>query len=398
MSFALKKAIKRQLLDTDWAGKVEEEAIGTLANVLEQRYGGVVESLSQLLRYCTTGTQHTAPPCMGGASSRAERRPGCLSPPAATPAAARARPARTLPGLQSYRPMARSRPPRCSRLRRPRAARSRWKSWSSRTPLTRPAWPTTLFSDGWAWTPKPSRCTQAQRCGGVAEVRQRAEVRRCGPQVRALPHRHVLAVLACSTRAAATAKRPWRARVEAQLSACQEPGTLPVRGLTRSCCTARCLPCPNLPRPSTSSTCSASCSSSSACSAAACSRATAWCCPAPAGRAQCRCGPRHTPHATHVLLRPRVPPPSLHARTRRPPLNPPGTHARSPSPSPSFFPSPPPHLPPLALPLAIPPLAHGAAVAQGRVRRDALRAGLHQPRRGRALPPRGRHGRAAAVA
>lgn len=55
MSFALKKAIKKELLNTDWAGKVEEPAVAAFADVIEQHYGGQLSGLHDVLKRCTTG-------------------------------------------------------------------------------------------------------------------------------------------------------------------------------------------------------------------------------------------------------------------------------------------------------------------------------------------------------
>ncbi|KAG2446253.1 hypothetical protein HXX76_000845 [Chlamydomonas incerta] len=54
MSFALKKALKKELLNTDWAGKVEEPAVAALADVIEQYYAGQLSGLHDILKRCTT--------------------------------------------------------------------------------------------------------------------------------------------------------------------------------------------------------------------------------------------------------------------------------------------------------------------------------------------------------
>ncbi|KAG2497843.1 hypothetical protein HYH03_004110 [Edaphochlamys debaryana] len=54
MSFALKKQIKKELLASDWAGKVEEAAVATLATIIEERHGGQLDALHDILRNCTT--------------------------------------------------------------------------------------------------------------------------------------------------------------------------------------------------------------------------------------------------------------------------------------------------------------------------------------------------------
>ncbi|KAG2440412.1 hypothetical protein HYH02_010300 [Chlamydomonas schloesseri] len=54
MSFALKKAIKKELLNTDWAGKVEEPAVAAFADVIEQYYAGQLSGLHDILKRCTT--------------------------------------------------------------------------------------------------------------------------------------------------------------------------------------------------------------------------------------------------------------------------------------------------------------------------------------------------------
>ncbi|GLI68639.1 hypothetical protein VaNZ11_013000, partial [Volvox africanus] len=54
MSFALKKQIKKELLDSDWAGKVEEPAVTALANILQDQYGGQLHALFDILRSCNS--------------------------------------------------------------------------------------------------------------------------------------------------------------------------------------------------------------------------------------------------------------------------------------------------------------------------------------------------------
>ncbi|GLC72461.1 hypothetical protein PLESTF_001250200 [Pleodorina starrii] len=54
MSFALKKQIKKELLDSDWAGKVEEAAVTALATILAEQHGGQLHALQDILRACTS--------------------------------------------------------------------------------------------------------------------------------------------------------------------------------------------------------------------------------------------------------------------------------------------------------------------------------------------------------
>ncbi|PNH03039.1 DNA polymerase epsilon subunit 2 [Tetrabaena socialis] len=54
MSFALKKAIKKELLASDWAGKVEETAVAALAVILEEHHGGQVAALHDILKHCNS--------------------------------------------------------------------------------------------------------------------------------------------------------------------------------------------------------------------------------------------------------------------------------------------------------------------------------------------------------
>ncbi|GFR42612.1 hypothetical protein Agub_g3543, partial [Astrephomene gubernaculifera] len=54
MSFALKKQIKKELLASDWAGKVEEAAVAALATILEEQHGGHIDALHSILRACTS--------------------------------------------------------------------------------------------------------------------------------------------------------------------------------------------------------------------------------------------------------------------------------------------------------------------------------------------------------
>lgn len=56
MSFALKKQIKKELLSSDWAGKVDEAAVAALATIIEEQHGGQLHGLHDILSACTTGT------------------------------------------------------------------------------------------------------------------------------------------------------------------------------------------------------------------------------------------------------------------------------------------------------------------------------------------------------
>lgn len=55
MSFALKKQIKKELLSSDWCGKVEEAAVAALATLIDERHGGQLDVLPDILKACTTG-------------------------------------------------------------------------------------------------------------------------------------------------------------------------------------------------------------------------------------------------------------------------------------------------------------------------------------------------------
>ncbi len=55
MSFALKKQIKKELLSSDWCGKVEEAAVAALATLIDERHGGQLDVLPDILKACTSG-------------------------------------------------------------------------------------------------------------------------------------------------------------------------------------------------------------------------------------------------------------------------------------------------------------------------------------------------------
>lgn len=64
MSFALCKAVRKELLSVGWAGRVDEAAVPALAQLLEEKYGGQLEVLPDLLRACASGMQRQfAAPC-----------------------------------------------------------------------------------------------------------------------------------------------------------------------------------------------------------------------------------------------------------------------------------------------------------------------------------------------